>query len=158
MGPGDQIAQEWAKERAADSGATTTLDNLSIFHLPVGVRPLEELNDSPNISNTTQHPETKIGDEIKAQPLVTSKMPWDELTGAGFEAVMDLYNSASTVLKGKYADIPKKQGMLSVRAASMLVKLYFLKMYIRQECLDTKHASFLKSSFLEFCTVCYIML
>ncbi|RVX11615.1 Protein accumulation and replication of chloroplast 3 [Vitis vinifera] len=120
LGPGDQIAQEWAKERAADSGATTTLDNLSIFHLPVGVRPLEELNDSPNISNTTQHPETKIGDEIKAQPLVTSRMPWDELTGAGFEAVMDLYNSASTVLKGKYADIPKKQGMLSVRAASML--------------------------------------
>lgn len=123
LGPGDQIAQEWAKERAADSGAATTLDHLSIFNRPVGVRHSEELNDTPNISNTKQHPETKI-DEVKAQPLVTSKMAWDELTGAGFEVVMDLYNSVSTVLKGKYADIPKKQGMLSARAASMLVSIF----------------------------------
>ena len=121
MGPGEQIAQEWAKERAADSGA----DNLSILHLPVGVKPLEELNDTPSFSNTSQL-ETKLEDEVKTQPLATSRMPRDELTGAGFEAVIDLYNSASTVLKRKSADVPKKQGMLSARAASMLVKLYFL--------------------------------
>lgn len=128
LGPGDQIAQEWAKERAADSEAASTLDNLSILHLPVGVKPVEELN-SPNFSYSSQL-ETKLEDEVKAQPLATSGMPWDQLTGAGFEAVMDLYNSASTVLKRKYADMPKRQGVLSVRAASMLVKLYFLLMSI----------------------------
>ncbi|KAK8370189.1 hypothetical protein V6Z12_A01G161300 [Gossypium hirsutum] len=36
LGPGNQLAKEWAKERAADSEATPVLDNLSIFCLPVG--------------------------------------------------------------------------------------------------------------------------
>ncbi|XWS69423.1 hypothetical protein CRYUN_Cryun04dG0177700 [Craigia yunnanensis] len=36
LGPGHQLVQEWAKERAADSEATPVLDNLSIFGLPVG--------------------------------------------------------------------------------------------------------------------------
>ena len=65
-------------------GATSTLDNLSILHLPVGVKSLEELNDTPSFSNTSQL-ETKLEDEVKAQPLATSWMPRDEFIGAGFE-------------------------------------------------------------------------
>ncbi|KAK2349998.1 phosphatidylinositol 4-phosphate 5-kinase [Trifolium repens] len=43
LGPGFEVAKEWAQEREAD--ATPMVDNLSIFHLPVGVRPSEELKD-----------------------------------------------------------------------------------------------------------------
>lgn len=88
MGPGYQIAQEWAKERLGDSGPRLTHDNLSIFNLPVGVRSSEELKDSPYISNTSNS-EPNIENDVKSQPFITP-------------------------------NLPKKEGMLSARAASML--------------------------------------
>lgn len=62
MGPGHQIAQKWAKERAAThSGANTpTLENLSIFSVPVGVKPLEEYRNNVSvIVSDTRKQETK---------------------------------------------------------------------------------------------------
>lgn len=104
LGPGYQTAQEWARERAADSGSTSTLDNLSIFCLPVGVRLSEELKDRASILNISKLQEPKSGDDVKALPLVR-----------------DFYSTASTLLKGRTGDGQKKQGGLSSRAASMLV-------------------------------------
>jgi hypothetical protein len=98
LGPGFEVAKEWAQEREAD--ATPMVDNLSIFHLPVGVRPSEELKDSLEITFRSK----------KHEP------------DAGMEAVMEF---TSSLLKAKHANSnkPKKHGVLSVRAASMLVKV-----------------------------------
>ncbi|XP_021909853.1 protein ACCUMULATION AND REPLICATION OF CHLOROPLASTS 3 isoform X2 [Carica papaya] len=109
LGPGDEIAQQWAKKREAESGDSPALDSLSIFSLPVGVRPSEELKDGFRIFAQCLEPITE--DDVKAQRLVNSN-----------KAMKDVYDTASTLLKGKYADTPKKQGNLSVRAASMLVR------------------------------------
>ncbi|KAJ0096254.1 hypothetical protein Patl1_15695 [Pistacia atlantica] len=103
LGPGYRTAQKWARERAADSGSTLTLDNLSIFCLPVGVRLSEELKDRASILNISKLQEPKTGDDVKALPLVR-----------------DFYSTASSLLKGRTADAQKKKGGLSSRAASML--------------------------------------
>ncbi|KAL7240051.1 hypothetical protein ACSBR2_005836 [Camellia fascicularis] len=104
---------------ANDSGATPTLDNLSIYRLPVGVKPSEELKNILSISNTV-HLEKVTGDDMKAQTQITPRMSWDALTDAGFEVVSEFYDNASALLKGNDTDVSKKQGVLSVRAASML--------------------------------------
>ncbi|KAB1206064.1 Protein ACCUMULATION AND REPLICATION OF CHLOROPLASTS 3 [Morella rubra] len=113
LGPAYQIAEEWAKERAVDTGTTPMLDNLSIFHLPVGVRPSDELKDNYNISFTTPNPDPEAENDGKALPVVNSSI-------SSWSALMDFYNNAVTTLKGKYVEVPKQQGVLSVRAASML--------------------------------------
>ncbi|GAV79662.1 MORN domain-containing protein [Cephalotus follicularis] len=121
LGPGYQIPEEWAKEMAADRGGTQMTNNLSIFHLPVGVRPSEELKDGVKISYAAQHQESRTIDEVKLQPLVNSSVPsWSALTDVGVKAMRDFYDTASTVIKKKISDLPKKQGVLSARAASML--------------------------------------
>ncbi|KAM6567484.1 hypothetical protein CsatA_026612 [Cannabis sativa] len=118
VGTGHQIAQEWAKERAAEAGATSMLDKLSIFCLPVGVKP-EVLKDRFDISSKNPMPNAE--GILKSNPGANSSIaPWNELTDTGLEAMKDLYNTASTLLKGNSSDPPKKQRLLSVRAASML--------------------------------------
>lgn len=122
LGPAYQIAEEWAKERAVDTGTAPMIDDLNIFHLPVGVRPSDELKDNVNISFTTQNPDQETEDDVKARLTVYPRTSsWSALTDAGFEAVRHFYNSAFTLFNGKYVDVPKKQGVVSVRAASMLV-------------------------------------
>ncbi|KAK8507917.1 hypothetical protein V6N13_055387 [Hibiscus sabdariffa] len=118
LGPGNQLAKEWAKERAADSEATPVLDNLSIFHIPVGVRSSEELNEGVNTLNAKDFSESKSENGVKAPSLPSSSRSWGALTDASFEAMKEIYNG-STGLKGK-TGVPKKQGVLSARAASML--------------------------------------
>lgn len=130
MGPGYQIAQEWAKERAAEAGTNSVLDKLSIFSLPVGVRPSEELKDNAQISSLRHQTEPKAEDDLKVQPVVNLNTPWNELTDSGLEAVRDFVSTASVLLKGKYSDRPRKQGLLSVRAASMLVFFYFCLLFL----------------------------
>ncbi|XP_059446960.1 protein ACCUMULATION AND REPLICATION OF CHLOROPLASTS 3, chloroplastic [Corylus avellana] len=119
--PAYEIAKEWAKERAADTGTTSLIHNLSILRLPVGVRPSVELKDNANISLTTQNLDPETEGDAKAEPVVNSSVSsWSGLTDAGFEAVKDFCNNTFTSFKGEYVDITKKQGDLSVRAASML--------------------------------------
>ncbi|GLT96795.1 hypothetical protein SLE2022_143940 [Rubroshorea leprosula] len=89
LGPGHMIAKEWAKERAADSADTPVCDNLSIFGLPVGVRPSREMEDSVSTSLATEHKQPKSEADVGAQS------------------------------PGR-TDVPKKQGVVSARAASML--------------------------------------
>ena len=126
-GLGYQIAREWAKERAAEAGSTSAPDKLSIFGLPVGVRPSEESKDRYNISSLTQYPTPKTKDAVKSKPSIYSTTAsLNELTDTGLEAVKDFYNTASGLLKGNSVDSPKKQGLLSARAASMLVFFFFM--------------------------------
>ncbi|XP_038994167.1 protein ACCUMULATION AND REPLICATION OF CHLOROPLASTS 3-like isoform X2 [Hibiscus syriacus] len=119
LGPGNELAKEWAKERAADSEATPVLDNLSIFCLPVGVRSSEELKEGVNTLNAKEFSESKSENGVKVPALPSSSRPWGTLTDASFEVMKEIYNNGSTVLKGK-TGVPKKQGVLSARAASML--------------------------------------
>lgn len=121
LGLGHQIAQEWAKERAAEVGATSTIDKLSIFGLPVGVRPSEDSKDRINFTSPARYQMPNTEDVLKSKSNVNSGTPWNELTDTGLEAMKDFYNTASALLKGNSTDPPKKQGLLSVRAASMLV-------------------------------------
>lgn len=131
VGPGHHIAEEWAKERAADAGASPVLDNLSIFSLPVGVRSSEQSTDwSSGVSNLnlSQQQELRSEDDVDTNPTVNSNMSsLSAISGAYFDVVREFYSSASTLLKGKTVDNQKKQGVLSVRAASMLVTsiIYF---------------------------------
>lgn len=90
IGLGYQIEQE---STANSSGPSPVFDNLSLYKLPIGVKLLEESKVSCDDSNNSIHQPEKIGDDdIKAETQIT----------------------------GNYADISKKQGGLSARAASML--------------------------------------
>ncbi|OMO60757.1 Cell division protein FtsZ [Corchorus capsularis] len=119
LGPGHQLAQEWAKERAADSEATPVLDNLSMFRLPVGVRSSEELKEGGNNLYATEFLESKSENDVKSPVFPSSSRSRGASSDSSFEVMREFYNTASTLLKGK-TDVPKKQGVLSVRAASML--------------------------------------
>lgn len=114
LGPGHQLAQEWAKERAADSEATLVLDNISIFCLPVGVKSSEELKEGVNTSYATKFPQLKSDNGVNT------------LNDASLQVMREFYNAASTVLRGK-TGVRKKQGILSSRAASMLVICFSFK-------------------------------
>ncbi|KAL0541766.1 hypothetical protein IC582_021823 [Cucumis melo] len=115
LGPGHQIAQQWARERAADAELASALDNISIFDLPVGVRPSEEVQDK-----ALPNPEMKYEKKSKASISTSIFSSQNSLTDASLEVIKEFYDTSSAFLKGKSADIPKKQGLLSVRAASML--------------------------------------
>lgn len=110
------MAKKWAQEKAAD--ATPIVDNLSIFHLPVGVRPSEELKERLEISFMTKQHEPDTDNVVKTQTFNGGTSSWSAATDASLEAVMDF---ASSLLKGKNANKSKTHGVLSVRAASMLV-------------------------------------
>lgn len=111
VGPSLHIAEEWAKQRAAISGSDVVLDSQSAYTLPVGVKSSEpSMNKKSRISNG-------MGEESVGGKKAPS---WDTLTDAGFEAVMDIYNATSTMLKGTYPNISKKSNLLTMRAASML--------------------------------------
>lgn len=116
LGPGYEVAKEWAQERVADG--TPMVDNLSIFHLPVGVRPSEDLKDCLKVSFMTKQHEPETVNDVKVPTINGGMSSWNAVTDASFEAVKEF---ASSLLKGKDANKPKKHGVLSNRAASMLV-------------------------------------
>ncbi|XP_058183790.1 protein ACCUMULATION AND REPLICATION OF CHLOROPLASTS 3, chloroplastic isoform X4 [Rhododendron vialii] len=121
LGPGFRISEEWTNQGANDCRAISTLDNLRIYKLPVGVKPSEELKNCLNLSNTIHHQEKSGKEDMMAQTQAPPRMSWDALTDAGFEAVSEFYDSASAIFKGTDTDVCKKQGVLSARASSMLL-------------------------------------
>ncbi|KAI8538670.1 hypothetical protein RHMOL_Rhmol09G0122600 [Rhododendron molle] len=120
LGPGFRISEEWTNQGANDCRAISTLDNLRIYKLPVGVKPSEELRNCLNLSNTIHHQEKSGEEDMMAQTQAPPRISWDALTDAGFEAVSEFYDSASAVFKGTDTDVCKKRGVLSARASSML--------------------------------------
>lgn len=118
---GAGYAQDWATEEADGNPVSAPgLDSLAVFKLPIGVKPSEELKEDRSITSNRAEKEEVFDTEIKAQPQMSPIVPWDALTDASYEAVTDLYSNASAILKGNNADVSKKQGNLSARAASML--------------------------------------
>ncbi|KAF9624096.1 hypothetical protein IFM89_007794 [Coptis chinensis] len=119
-GPSFDVAEEWAKERAAISGSNTVLGNQCTYTLPVGVKPSERSMETPEFTNM-QSLKSRISNDMNGKTPGSPNVPsWDALTDAGVEAVMDIYNATSTILKGKNSYTSKKPGLLSTRAASML--------------------------------------
>ncbi|XP_057777709.1 protein ACCUMULATION AND REPLICATION OF CHLOROPLASTS 3, chloroplastic isoform X2 [Salvia miltiorrhiza] len=89
--------------------AAALVDSVSIYRLPVGVKNLEKLEESPVSSNNKRGAAWRIDDDEKTVPNVS----WSGLADVNF-------NNASIFNKGSSANNSKKQGVLSVRAASML--------------------------------------
>ncbi|XP_077246991.1 GTP binding protein isoform X2 [Tasmannia lanceolata] len=112
FGPGFDIAQKWAKERATAFGATAKMDKINAYTLPVGVKFSRQSTVGPQLSNLPQSAEQNTLDDTTGEYTGGRNMPsWDAL---------DIYSAASTLLKRRHVDVSRKQGLLSVRAASML--------------------------------------
>lgn len=112
MGPGHSTESKYGTNFADEAGL---LDSVSIYRLPVGVKNLEKLEESPVSSTTKRGAAWRIDGDEKIVPVVS----WSGLTDADFN------NNASISSKGNNIVNSKKQGGLSVRAASMLVNSFF---------------------------------
>lgn len=89
---------------------------MDTYPLPVGVKSLN-LVDASHLSNLSQSLEIEIRDNASEEMTAAAKVrPLD-----GLVAVAEIYNAAATLVKRKSSDQPIKQGLLSSRAASMLV-------------------------------------
>ncbi|XP_042007967.1 protein ACCUMULATION AND REPLICATION OF CHLOROPLASTS 3-like isoform X2 [Salvia splendens] len=107
MGPGHSTESKYETNFTDEAGL---LDSVSIYRLPVGVKNLEKLEESPVSSTTKRGAAWRIDDDEKPVPIVS----WSGLTDADFN------NNASISSKGNNIVNSKRQGGLSVRAASML--------------------------------------
>lgn len=125
--PDFRISQEGHEEELNVSVADLLDENPRIYQLPVGVRFSDDLNDSTDKSNIRSPEEINDVDiQMQASP-VPSVPPLNGIADVGFDAVTDFWNSASVFLKRKKPNNSKKQGVLSTRAASMLViRLHYL--------------------------------
>lgn len=99
------------------SDATALVDSVSIYKLPVGVRHLEKLEDTPLMEQ--RGAAWRVDDDEKKQNHAGPSMSWSGLTDTNFN------NKVSSFNKGNCTGNSKKQGVLSVRAASMLVNFIF---------------------------------
>lgn len=117
MGPGHSTE---LKNGTNFKDATALVDSVSIYRLPVGVKKLEKLEEAPVSSNTQRGAAWRVDDNEKTGPAVS----WSGLNDVDFN------NSAYIFNKGNSTNNSKKQGVLSVRAASMLVNSFFPLMLI----------------------------
>lgn len=98
--------------------AALTTDSVNIYRLPVGVKCVEQSDESPT---DTKHQKLWIKeDSITVLSDGTPSVSWDAVGDRGIEATVSL-NNLSKIRKGNYANDSNKQGVLSSRAASMLV-------------------------------------
>lgn len=95
--------------------ATTLVDSVSIYRLPVGVKNLEKSEESHVSSNNTKRGAAWRDDGDENGPIVSRSGLTD----------IDFNNNTSIFNKGNNINNSKKQGGLSVRAASMLVNTFF---------------------------------
>ncbi|KAL0409070.1 UNVERIFIED_CONTAM: protein ACCUMULATION AND REPLICATION OF CHLOROPLASTS 3 [Sesamum radiatum] len=97
--------------------ATALVDSVSIYKLPVGVKHLEKLeNESLNLK-ATHGAAWGVDDNKKKQHYARPTMSWAGLADAEFN------NNGPSSNKGNPTSNSKKHGVLSLRAASMLVVL-----------------------------------
>ncbi|KAI3982976.1 hypothetical protein MKX01_010459 [Papaver californicum] len=119
VGPRFDVEQVWAQKKPL-SGSDPVLGRQISISLPVGVKKSSS-QDWQQFPKSQQPSDPRFLDDIGGVSQgTTDLLSWDALTDASREAVKDVYGAASTLLKGNTADIPRKQGVLSVRAASML--------------------------------------
>ncbi|KAK4380550.1 hypothetical protein RND71_002412 [Anisodus tanguticus] len=94
--------------------AQNMVDNTSTYKLPVGVKHKEQLQTSSGTSNS-RNPGRKSEESKSAQTRDISSLSQNAVDEEYSEIIADVYNSNFS-----YASVPKRKGVLSSRAASML--------------------------------------
>lgn len=110
-GPGHSTESKYGSHF---TDAAALVDSVSLFRLPVGVKNLEKLEESPLSLDTKRGAAWRVDGDEKTGPIVS----WAGLTD------IDFNKNASIFDKGNNINNSKKQGGLSVRAASMLVNKF----------------------------------
>lgn len=119
-GPGKDTSEGLAAEGTENSEGKNTVDNTSTYKLPVGVKHKEQLQTSAGSSNS-RNSGRKSEESKVAQPRDISNLSQDEVDEDYSEIISDVYNSNLPLVEKSYASGPKRKGVLSTRAASMLV-------------------------------------
>lgn len=109
-----------------DDSSSESSDSVSIYKLPIGVKQSEKSEDTLFTSNTKHGADGKVDDNKKKQPQASLAVSLSESMEAGDYSLADFKHNTSVLKKGKVTSDSKKQGLLSTRAASMLVKLHSL--------------------------------
>lgn len=94
-----------------------------MFQLPVGVKPSGEQRDNKHNAYSRQNGMGE-NDYVKAELLSDKSSYQNTSADVGLGALQNFYNAASTLLEDRCLDVSRKQGNLSVRAASMLVNIF----------------------------------
>ncbi|XP_015063167.1 protein ACCUMULATION AND REPLICATION OF CHLOROPLASTS 3 [Solanum pennellii] len=118
-GPGKDTLEGLATEGTENSEAKNTVDNTSTYKLPVGVKHKEQLQTSAGSSNS-RNSRRKSEESTGAQPRDISNLSQDEVDEDYSEIISDVYNSNLPLIEKSYASAPKRKGVLTTRAASML--------------------------------------
>lgn len=105
---------------------TYLADNVSTFKLPVGVKQLEQSKNGSTTSNSWNWAEWMTEEIKRAQTQDTKDVSWDRVNSDS-EAKLEMDNHASRVTQADQSNFSKKKGVLSIRAASMLVNRFYSK-------------------------------
>ncbi|KAJ1694555.1 hypothetical protein LUZ63_011253 [Rhynchospora breviuscula] len=111
FGPGFHMAKLWAQERDA-SKASKSVDGIDMFTIPVGVKSSGSRESMQGKSCCDSVEPTSFNAE--------NALCKEESGDSGLGTVLDICNSAVELIKGRSIAEPRKQGLLSNRAASML--------------------------------------
>ncbi|XP_055819141.1 protein ACCUMULATION AND REPLICATION OF CHLOROPLASTS 3, chloroplastic isoform X1 [Solanum dulcamara] len=117
LGPGKDISEGLATEGTENLEAKNMVDNTSTYKLPVGIKHKEQLQTS---SSNSRNSGRKSEESKGAQPRDISNLSQDAVDEEYSEIVADVYNSNLSLIERNYASVPKRKGVLSTRAASML--------------------------------------
>ncbi|MCD7454426.1 hypothetical protein HAX54_024825 [Datura stramonium] len=117
--PGNETSEGLATEGTANEEAKNRVDNTSTYKLPVGVKHQEQLQTSPGSSNS-RNSWRKSEESKSAQPRDVSSISQEAVDEEYSEIIADVYNSNFSLTERNYAGVPKRKGVLSSRAASML--------------------------------------
>lgn len=119
--PGNDTSEGLATEGTENIEANDMVDNTSTYKLPVGVKQKEQLQTSPGSSNSRNYTGRKSEESKIAQSRDVSSLSQDAMDEEYSKIMADVYNSNPSLTERNYASVPKKKGVLSSRAASMLV-------------------------------------
>lgn len=108
---GPDNSNELSKYGTNFSDLAAPVDIVSVYKLPVGIRHFEKLEDTHLTSNTKHGSIWRVDDDDEKKSGLTDT---------------DFNNKVLSANKGNCTDNSKKQGVLSIRAASMLVNYNFL--------------------------------
>ncbi|CAL9136575.1 unnamed protein product [Musa acuminata var. zebrina] len=116
IGPGFDIAQLWAKECALH--VTNKANEMETFCLPVGIKQTEIFPDHYNDPRIPDNLDDCDGNKESLNSRTVASR--GAVMDTGLEAVLGIYNSAVTMIKGGNSNECRNDGLLSARAASML--------------------------------------
>ncbi|KAM3324757.1 protein ACCUMULATION AND REPLICATION OF CHLOROPLASTS 3, chloroplastic isoform X2 [Capsicum chacoense] len=119
LGPGKDTSEAVATEGTETLEAKNMVDNISTYKLPVGVKHKEQLQTTPGSSNS-RNSARKSEESKGAKTRDISSLSQDAVDEEYNEIIADVYNINLSLAERNYASVPKRKGVLSTRAASML--------------------------------------